>query len=674
MNTPLIRTHASRLASLLALATGTSAAAEVSLPCVFTDHAVIQAERPIPVWGRATPGSEIVVSLGSSAINAITTPEGTWRVTLPPMATSFDPQVLHIEGDGSSIDIKDVLIGEVWICGGQSNMEWVVDHSKGANVEKARVRDASIRLIKAPHLISPDEEFTMNASWQVGTPEVVGNWSAVGLAFGQAITESRHTPVGLISSNWGGTRIEPWMDEASLLACPVTAEAMMALRTDIEARRGTPQPSAATARDIEITYWNQLAAIDPGFREGWMRGGAATAEGWNHSLVPGHWGSDGRAPELRDFDGIVWYSRKVTLPPDWAESTIVLRLGAIDDSDTVWVNGQQVGQTTMRHDLPRVYEVPPGTFKGGDDNWITVAVVDPHADGGFASADAALSLHPRGVTRDAVSLAGDWMYRVGAGTRLTPSNPNAPWHGLNQGSPGSLWNAMMAPFAPYAVKGAIWYQGESNAGEPTEYAALLPALIRSWSRRFESPDFAFGIVQLAAFKEPSDNPDQGGWAWLRAAQDHAARTVPDAFQVVTTDLGEANDIHPKDKRTVGDRLASSARVVAYGERVPCALTPIATTAWQGARVDGHIAVAVSCDNASQLTTRDGAGPGGFAVAGADGVFHWASAELNGNSVLVWSDLVAQPTTVIYAWQDNPVRANVVNECGLPLAPFRFQVR
>ena len=660
--------------AIVAIGAGANAKAEVQLPCVFTDHAVIQAERPIPVWGRATPGSEIVVSLGSSAINAITTPEGTWRVTLPPMAVSFDPQVLHVEGDGSSIDIKDVLVGEVWICGGQSNMEWVVDHSKGADVEKSRVKDASIRLIKAPHAVSPDEEFTMDASWQVGTPGAVGGWSAVGLAFGQALAEARHTPVGLISSNWGGTRIEPWMDEPSLLSCPLTAEALKASQADVEARRGTAVPVAPSAREVEIEYWNEIRALDQGAKEGWMRSAAATAEGWKSAEVPGHWGSEGRAPELRDFDGVVWYSRKVTLPPDWSDSAMILRLGAIDDSDVTFVNGELVGRTTMRHDLPRVYEVAPGTFKAGDDNWITVAVVDPHGAGGFASPPAALSMHPRGVTRDAIPLAGEWKYRAGGATRLTPRSVDAPWHGLNQGSPGSLWNAMLAPFAPYAVKGAIWYQGEANAGEPTAYATLLPALIRSWSSRFENPEFAFGIVQLAAFKAPSEDPDQGGWAWLRAAQDHTARTVPNAFQVVTTDVGDADNIHPTDKRTVGDRLAGSARVVAYGEVVPCALTPLATHVLPGARVGGALAVTVRCENATRLRTKDGAEPGGFAVAGTDGVFHWAKAALDGDRLLVWSDSVAEPATITYAWQDNPVHANVVNECGLPLAPFRFQVR
>ena len=687
----MIKTHPTgrpflRVALICSTAScGASSLAEVSVPSVFSDHMVLQRDLPIPVWGTATPGEAISVTFGNQSRSATTSANGTWRVDLDPMPASKRSRSLEIAGE-NLISITDVLVGEVWICGGQSNMEWTINGADDPAREKADANRPTLRLIKAPHVTSNVEASDIPANWTVCSPETVGDFTAVGFTFARDLQNALDVPVGLLSINWGGTRIEPWISSKSLLAADLSADQMRQMKSAIDAHRGMSEAERFDRAQLRRNeharsvagYIDRQLASDPGIPGGWMLP-KTDVSAWRTVELPRLWKATDNS--LAAFDGSVWYRRQIEIPNDWTGRNLLMELGPIDDSDIVWFNGVRIASSVEAWPQPRKYRVPAALVKKGPAT-IAVMVIDSGGAGGWGgrAADLKLGVMDRKAADPAsMPLAGAWKWKQGAaheGGRPTAAPGDVREPGLQPTDYAALYNGMLAPFAPYSVRGAIWYQGESNAGEPERYQEFMPMLIKDWQATFERDEFPFGIVQLAAFMAARDDlPAEGNWALLREAQSMTARDLPDVGIVITTDIGDARDIHPRNKREVGRRMGLWALAEVYGRPIDGYESPSFKGVEQVDGPDGGKALRITFNQTGTgLKTRDGRDPDGFALRGATGKFEWAEARIEngGTSVIVWSAGIPDPTEACFAWQNNPVRANLVNSAGLPADPFRAQ--
>jgi len=538
----------------------------LELPSVFSDHCVLQRDKPVPVWGRTAPGVEVSVRFGDQSVRCTADEAGRWRVDLSPLEASSKPRVLTVTAGDRSIEIEDVLVGEVWICGGQANMEWSVSDSMNAEQEIAAGDHPRIREIAPAHALASEPLFSTGATWRVSTPETVGSFTAVGTFFARHLQQELDVPIGLLSINWGGTRAEPWTDRSVLAKHPLFSDRVARFQEERAAweRRDRGEVNSQYERAIaqfEKTmdgWWEQRLSTDSQSIEQWV-GDDASTTGWKSLSVPGLWRD--QDAELGKFDGVVWYRRVVEIPRSWQGKDLRLLLGPIDDADRTYFGGELVGQTTHSHNTPREYLIP-GSLVTGPKHAIVIAAYDTGGAGGMTGSPASFRLELAkskipASSPSSISLAGEWSSQRGLqfGGDFGGERPTRPAHpDQNPTSPGVMFDAMLRPFVPYAVRGAIWYQGESNAGEPEEYRTLLPLMITSW-RMAWGENLPFGIVQLAAYKAPSDDPNQGGWAYLRDAQRHTHLTTIETGLVVTTDIGDAEDIHPRNKQEVGRRLA-----------------------------------------------------------------------------------------------------------------------
>ena len=655
---------------------------EVDVPSVFSDHMVLQRDLPLPIWGTAEPGESISVIFGNQSRSTKAGSNGAWRIEFDPMHASSKGRTLTIRGS-NEIQIDDVLVGEVWICGGQSNMEWTINGSTDPARERADANRPTLRLIKAPHVTSNEEAENIDASWTICTPESVGGFTAVGFTFGRDLQDALDVPVGLLSINWGGTRIEPWISSRSLLAAELSSDQMRKMQSAIDAHRGMSEAERFELAQLRRNeharsvagYIDRQLATDPGVPGGWMLPGTDVSA-WATVELPRLWKATDKS--LATFDGAVWYRKQIEIPADWTGRNLRMALGPIDDSDIVWFNGARIASSIEAWPQPRNYRVPAALVKQGPAT-IAVMVIDSGGAGGWGgrAADMKLGVMDRKAANPAsISLAGAWNWKKGAahsGGRPIPAPGDLREPGLQPTDYAALYNGMIAPFAPYGVRGAIWYQGESNAGEPRRYESFMPMLISDWQKTFERSEFPFGIVQLAAFKnERDDRPAEGDWALLRAAQSKTAREMPDVGIVITTDIGDARDIHPRNKREVGRRLGLWAMAEAYGQPIPGHESPTMETIEKVAGPGGVKGFRINFTGVGEgLRTTDGKAPNGFAINGPDGEFRWAEARIeDGSSILVWSAEVRDPADVCFAWQNNPTRANVVNSAGLPLDPFK----
>ena len=689
MNRRTLHRNSALLAGCLLIGIGAaSAGADVTLPAVFSDHMVIQRDLPVPVWGRAESGEVVTVSFGGRLAETTAGVDGRWRVNLEPLEASAESRTMTIEGR-NRVRIDDVLVGEVWICGGQSNMEWSVAQSSEPGREKAGADRPTIRLIKAPHVTANQPQDEIAASWTVCTPDTVGRFTAVGYAFARRLQDELEVPVGLLSINWGGTRIEPWISIESLAEADLSRAVMQRQMAGVEAFRKMSEGDRFDREErlrlererSTATYIDVQLASDPGIPGGWIRTGFDDRE-WNTVDLPRSWSATD--PSLETFDGAVWYRRTIDVPEDWAGRTLMLQSGPIDDSDVVWFDGVRIGSTVESHGTRRNYRIPGPIVKPGP-RTITFMVIDSGGEGGFAGGPGSMRIgvmDRRAAEPAFLPLAGQWRWRQGVGHQggrpaVGPATLVEP--GVKPTDYAALHNAMIQPFVPYAVRGAIWYQGESNAGEPERYRRFMPMLVEDWGRAFERESLPFGIVQLAAFKEfKPDQPVENDWPRLRDAQSATAASMPNVGLVVTTDIGDARDIHPRNKREVGRRMAgwalndhyrrpnrdhASPRIVGCSPAAP----PVAGG---GRATDGF---RLDVENAMDgLRTRDGEAPNGFAVQGPSGKWHWAEARIDdgGRTITVWNGSVPNPVAVAYAWQNNPERANLVGSSGLPLDQYR----
>ncbi len=619
---------------------------------LFSDHAVLQRRVEVPVWGWTTPGARVIVSLAHQMMLAKADASGRWEARLGPF-NAGGPFELRAEGPETAV-IKDVMIGDVWLCSGQSNMEWPVALAQNAETEIAAADFPGIRLFTVPRNIALAPVETFEASWAVCSPASVADFSAVGYFFGRELHRELGTPIGLIDASWGGTVAEAWTSAGALndLADfrPAVAEAA-------EWEKHAAEAEAIYERRMR-EWW---AANDPGSQpEAAWAAAEMDDSRWAEMALPAHWEEAG----LPGFDGIVWFRRKFAVPKTWRGDDLMLHLAKVDDADTTFINGRQIGNMRLWN-RQRVYRVPASLLKA-EANTIAVRVLDTGGGGGiYGSPDEMFLRSADAAKAGAQPLAGWWKYQASTEMSALKRLPQQP--GASPNAAAVLYNGMIAPLLSGAIKGAIWYQGESNANRPAQYRTLLPTMITDWRARFGAGDFPFLIVQLANFLQRETEPTDPDWAALREAQALAASQDEQTGLAVSIDIGEANDIHPRNKQEVGRRLALAARKIGYGQN-------IVSSGPQYSRmtVSGR-SIVLSFDSiGSGLTAKGGGKLKGFSIAGTDGRFIWADAEISGDQVVVSSPQVPAPAAVRYAWANNP-ECNLYNREGLPAVPFRTDV-
>jgi len=626
------------------------AVAALQLASPFGDHMVLQRDQPVPVWGTAEPGEKISVQFGGKKETVTADARGNWRVDLPALPASAESREFVVTGEhGETKKFTDVLVGEVWLCGGQSNMERQLGLRQGQKpiVDWEReVAEAKHPLIRQLYVEQHTAVFPLSRapmSWTVCSPETVTDFTAVGYFFARDLHAKLGVPVGIIHSSWGGTPAEAWTSIEGLHQFPEFAPTLESLQM------AQSDPAEVARRHAEaIAQW--YAKTDPGSRSSSWSSPNLDTSGWESMNLPAPWeeiGHDG-------FDGIVWCRKTFDLPPEWKGEDVELRLGPIDDDDTTWVNGKLVGATELWN-KPRVYRVPGSALKQRG-NVIAVRILDTGGFGGIYDRNAKLAVVSLSQTFAPVSLVGAWQCKFA----LPLDNNNLPPRDLSQGpnGPTVLFNGMIAPLVPYAIKGVCFYQGEANADRARQYQALLPALITDWRHKWSEGDFPFLYVQIAPYK---DQPPE-----IREAQLIAWQNTRNTAMVVTIDCGDADDIHPAHKQPVGARLALAARALAYGEKIEYS-GPVFDHATFNA---GHAVLSFTHVDGG-LVAKDGP-LSGFTVAGVDGVFHAAKAEIEGETIVVAAPEVAQPTSVRYGWA-NVATGNLFNQAGLPASPFRTDV-
>jgi sialate O-acetylesterase len=647
----------------LSLATGLLLAASlahatVRLPALVGSHMVLQRGRPVPVWGWAAPGEKVSVTFrGKTYVASAPDASGRWQATLP-ATPAGGPFSITIKGE-NTINLTDVLVGDVWLASGQSNMQMPVKSAPGgyqpvqnADQEIAAANWPNIRFFTVNQTVAyrPQAEVA-GSSWQVCSPATVAQLSAVAYFFGRDLYKKYQVPLGLLVSSWGGTPAEAWVSAEGLAAFPEFKTQVATFASKTTTLNDDQRAYEAKQREL----LRNIRAYDKGYLpngQTWASP-AIDAHAWPTMSVPGIWES---TPGLTTYDGVVWFRKEINLPASLVGQPLTLSLGKIDDADSTYVNGVRVGATNG-YGLARRYLVPAQVLRPGR-NVLVVRVVDTGGGGGITGEPAELTLSGAGQT---LPLAGPWQYQVG----LAPANqPVAPAPGGAEHAPTTLYNGMIAPLQPMTLAGVIWYQGESNADRAMQYRTLFPALITDWRRRWNQPNLPFLYVQLANYMAARPEPTASAWAELREAQAMALR-VPATGLATAIDIGEAGDIHPHNKQEVGRRLALVAEHVAYGDKTVVYSGP----AYASMAVAGAAIRLKFTQVGTGLAAKKEAPLQGFAVAGADRKFHWATARVVGNAVEVQSKDVPQPVAVRYNWADNP-SGNLTNREGLPALPFR----
>lgn len=659
---------------------------------VYGDHMVLQCDRPIRISGTAAPGESVKVTIGDNSAYATAGDDGEWTAELPAMKAGMQPYSVVVTGKEGTpgVSFEDVLIGEVWLASGQSNMEMPVYsgrqfwNSANGKAEVAAADHPGIRLFNTcqRRSVSPgvEQKEIAGPGWVVCSPETVGPFSALGYYFARQLHKDLNVPVGVINSSWGGTPIQSWISEAGYRSANRTGE-LAKIESSRKPSKEQEAKIAALKKKAKIAFdaWEKrFYAFDPAATaaaQAWKNPGFDDS-GWQSEEVP-------NSPAA-DFDGIFWYRRTVTIPAEWASKELTLSLGAIDDCDETFFNGEKVGATgtsTPNYwSVPRVYKIPGKLVKAGA-NTIAVRVADMYSNGGLMGPEPLLYLQFGNDKNDRIRLNGAWKYKVEfkidtqkLGTRPTPPDDLS----ISQSSPhfpATLYNSMVAPWTVYPIRGVIWYQGESNAGAYEEYMKLHPLLIQDWRNKWNNPEMPFLFIQLAAFERhspskpgPADfwknrQPSDSSWPKLREVQT-ATLAIPNTGMAVAIDVGNPFDIHPADKQTLGYRLGKEAERICYGSREISA-GPL----YERMTVEGNKVRLFFKNTGSGLVAKDGA-PASFAIAGKDGNFVWADAKIDGDTVLVWSDKVKEPVEVRYAWAGYPGNANLYNKEGFPASPFR----
>lgn len=596
---------------------------EIRLPALIGDCMVLQRDVELTMWGWADPGTWVTVRFNGSYHEGMTGDDGRWEIMLPPQPAG-GPYLMEI----NEIVIRDVLVGDVWLCSGQSNQETPIHRLTEMFPEINVSNNHMIRHYKVPTQDSKDgvcESIAGKASWHSAVASEVMNWTALAYFYAQEAYSRTGVPQGMLVSSLGGSAIESWVPQENLKEFPELILDKEALDAFLD-----------SGKDKGDGKWS-LPDLDD--------------SGWDTMNMPGTWRENGL-----NVSGTVWMRKTFNVPDEMAGRHAKLSMGTLVHNDQVYVNGVFVGSTGYEYP-PRRYHIPAGVLRKGE-NVIAVRLNAPGGNGEFVKDK------PYKIIGDAleIDLTGEWRYKVGTDMSEVRKYEERLRNRQNVGS--GLYNGMIYPLKDYRFKGVIWYQGESNAGRASEYGKLVSGLISGWRALFGDPDMPFLLVQLPNFMEKRPLPSDSGWARIREAQLHAFQSIPNTSLAVTYDAGEWNDIHPLDKKTVAWRLFLGARKLVYGEKVTSS-GPV----YKDMKVDGNKIIISFTETGRGLMAKGGRLTH-FAIAGSDRNFVWADAEIKGNTVVVSSNEVPEPVAVRYAWSDNPEDANLCNKDGLLASPFR----
>ncbi|WP_412467558.1 sialate O-acetylesterase [Pedobacter sp. KLB.chiD] len=634
-----------------------SVSAKVVLPQLVSSHMVLQRESPLTIWGWAAAKEKIIVSFKGRTYKAITDDQGSWSVKMGKMKAG-GPFKMMIKGE-NTITLDDILVGEVWFCSGQSNMALPMERLKEAYpqvIEKDHFPLIRNFFVPTKANLSAEATDLPAGKWVPATGAGILSFGGTSYFFAKTLFQRYNIPIGIINSSVGGTPIEAWMSRDAFLTNPEQLRkidhfrdsAFMANDQKKLKEKNLARPSTL-APIIDEGLSGPVKWTDPDF----------DASGWRKFWMPGYWADQG----IRNINGIFYFRKELQIPAEMSGQQAKLYIGRIIDADSVFLNGKFIGNTTYQYP-PRRYVVPSGLLKTGK-NILIVKVISSSGKGGFVP-DKNYSL----ITPDKkIDLRGEWTFEVGyaqpkqnQGFRTGTEMPL-----VAQNEPTGLFNTMVAPAVKFAIKGFVWYQGESNTGDPKIYAQLLPALIKDWRNKWKQGDLPFIYAQLPNFMEANYLPEESNWAQFRQSQLQAL-SVPNTGMAVTIDAGEWNDIHPLNKKDVGERLALWAGHLAYHDQQVTYSGPI----YRSNRLKGS-ELTINFDHSSPgLMIKGSDQLNGFALAGEDRVFYWAQARLLGDTVVLSSPMVLKPAFVRYAWADNPDRANLYNKAGLPASPFEAE--
>lgn len=623
------------------------ASADIRLPGLVSDGMVLQHDTKVNIWGWGSPKEKVTVSFLNKTYSAVTDDEGKWKIVLPAMKAG-GPYQMTIDGN-NHLELKDILIGEVWVCSGQSNMVTPMERVKEKYPnEIAHSKNAFIRqfTLSVKYDFNQPADDVPSGKWQSAEPKSILQFSAVAYFFAKKLYDKYKVPIGLIHSAVGGPPVDAWISEDALKPFPSFIEKLKPFKNSayVDSINNSANSKFKAWNDNINKYDAGLSGAKPWYDISYQ------PDDWSEMQIPGYWSDQG----LPGVNGVVWLRKEITLPKSAEGKPAKLFLGRIIDADFAYVNGVEVGHITYQYP-PRRYEVPAGILKAGK-NVITIRVINNNGKGGLAIEKP----YYLKIDKDSIDLKGKWQYKLGYSSAPMRGEPiNVLYQSTG------LYNAMIAPLTNYTIKGVIWYQGEGNVGNPDNYHTMFGTMIRDWRKKWNQGEFPFLFVQLPNFGEAPKEPGTSNWATLREEQ---AKTleVSNTAMVVAVDLGEWNDLHPLNKKDVGERLALAARNLAYGETKLIYSGPT----YKSSRIEKNQVTIQFSNTGSGLISRNKGQLRGFSIAGEDRDFHWAKARIEGTKVIVWSEQVNQPTAVRYAWADNPQPADLYNKEGLPAAPFR----
>jgi sialate O-acetylesterase len=618
--------------------------AQIRVPKLISDGMVLQRNTPLKIWGWASKGEKIKLIFNQFTYQTTANEQGDWIINLPKMKAG-GPYVMTISGS-NALTINNILIGEVWVCSGQSNMELPMRRvSPIYEKEIAEAENSQIRQFIVPQKYdfnTPQKDLS-GGTWVSASSQNVLNFSAVAYFFAKDLYAKYKVPIGLINASLGGSPAEAWMSEEALKSFPNHYQEALKFRDDNLIKQ------IENEDNTRIQAWYRLLnQKDEGYKNDWKNPNLNTSD-WANMKLPGYW-ADQTPIGLKN--GVVWFRKKINLPALTSGKPAKLILGRIVDADSAFVNGKFVGSVSYQYP-PRRYEIPTNLLQEGE-NTLLVRLINNSGKGGFVL-DKEYALI---IDNQRIDLSGEWQYKLGAEMEPLGGQTFIRW------KPLGLYNAMIHPLLNFAIKGVIWYQGESNAGHSVEYRTLFPAMIQDWRKNWKQGDFPFLFVQLANFMEAKNQPAESAWAMLREAQTKTL-ALPKTGMAVIIDVGEWNDIHPLNKKDVGTRLSLAAQKVAYKDK-NSDLSPI----YQSMKIDGNKIILSFKNVTKDLIVKDGGELKYFAIAGQDKKFVWAKAQIKGKQVIVWSDEIKNPVAVRYAWADNPEGANLYSSEGLPTCPFR----
>jgi sialate O-acetylesterase len=622
--------------------------AQLKLPALVSDSMILQRDQPIKVWGWSLNNEEVTVQFNKKKYKASPDANHKWMVTMD-ATKAGGPYNMLISTNNNSIELKEILMGDVWLCSGQSNMEFAM--FRLAVKEADDIAHSTNPFIREFHV---DQQYSfavkddVTGKWKMANPTNIPKFSAAAYYMVKNLYEKYKLPMGVIHTSWGGTPAEAWTSVEGLKEFPNYLEKYNFFK-DTANFNATIKSDKA----IQDNWHKKVRENDKGFKDDGSTWASPNhdASAWKTMKVPGFWESQGAT----DVDGVVWARKELLLSKEQASRAGLLELGMLDDSDTSYVNGVKVGNTSNRY-LPRRYNVAASILHEGK-NIIVVRMVDTDGNGGFIKDKRYRFMSGN----EEIPLEGDWQYEVGISVSAMPVNSFTKMFY----QPATLFNGMLAPLIPYTIKGFAWYQGESNSGRAAEYAKLLPAMINDWRSRWHQGELPFLVVQLANYMAINTEPSEGGWAWIRESQLKTTQTVPNTALAVAIDIGETNDVHPLNKKDVGKRLALAAEKIAYNEKDVVFSGPT----YQSMKIDGNKIILSFSNIGSGLWAKDGELKQ-FTIAGEDRKFVWASAKIEGDKIIVWSDAISNPVAVRYAWSNNPMNSNLYNKEYLPASPFR----